>query len=92
MVSSFAGVNGDPSGNNDIIVRGNSPKGILWRMEGVEIPNPNHFADEGSAGGPINALNSVMLDNSDFSTGAFAPQYGNALSGVMDMKLRTGEQ
>ena len=90
MVSSFAGVNGDPEGNNDIIVRGNSPKGILWRMEGVEIPNPNHFAEEGSTGGAISALNSVMLANSDFSTGAFAPEYGNALSGVMDMKLRTG--
>jgi hypothetical protein len=90
MVSSYAGVNSDASGNNDIIVRGNSPKGILWRMEGVEIPNPNHFAEEGSTGGSISALNSVMLANSDFSTGAFAPEYGNALSGVMDMKLRIG--
>lgn len=90
MVSAYAGVNSDAAGNNDIIVRGNSPKGILWRMEGVEIPNPNHFAEEGSTGGSISALNSTMLANSDFSTGAFAPQYGNALSGVMDMKLRTG--
>jgi len=90
MVASYAGVNTDMSGNNDIIVRGNSPKGILWRMEGVEIPNPNHFAEEGSTGGAISALNSVMLANSDFSTGAFAPEYGNALSGVMDMKLRVG--
>lgn len=90
MVSSFAGVTNDPEGNNDIIVRGNSPRGILWRLEGVEIPNPNHFSDEGGTGGPINALNSAMLDNSDFYTGAFAPQYGNALSAVFDMKLRTG--
>ena len=90
MVSAFAGVTNDPEGNNDIIVRGNSPRGILWRLEGVEIPNPNHFSDEGGTGGPINALNSAMLGNSDFYTGAFAPQYGNAMSAVFDMNLRTG--
>ena len=90
MVSSYAGVINDPTGSNDIVVRGNSPKGILWRLEGIEIPNPNHFADEGASGGPINALNSAMLDNSDFFTGAFAPEYGNAYSGVFDMKLRRG--
>ena len=90
MVSAFAGVNGNAEGDNDIVVRGNSPRGILWRLEGVEIPNPNHFASEGATGGPINALNSNMLGNSDFYTGAFAPEYGNALSGVFDMKLRNG--
>jgi len=90
MVSSFAGVTGDAEGNNDIVVRGNSPKGILWRLEGIDIPNPNHFANEGGSGGPINALNSAMLDNSDFFSGAFAPEYGNAFSGVFDMKLRSG--
>ncbi len=90
MVSSYAGVTGDAQGNNDIVVRGNSPKGISWRLEGVEIPNPNHFADEGATGGPINALNSKMLTNSDFYSGAFAPEYGNAYSGVFDMRLRNG--
>jgi hypothetical protein len=90
MVSSYAGVTGDALGNNDIVVRGNSPKGILWRLDGIEIPNPNHFADDGSTGGPINALNSTMLNNSDFFSGAFAPEYGNAYSGVFDMKLRNG--
>ncbi len=90
MVSAFAGVNNNAEGNNDIIVRGNSPRGILWRLEGMEIPNPNHFADEGATGGPINALNSKMLGNSDFFTGAFSPEYGNALSGVFDMKLKNG--
>lgn len=90
MVSSYAGVTSDPAGNNDIVVRGNSPKGILWRLEGIDIPNPNHFSDEGSTGGPINALNSDMLSNSDFYTGAFSPEYGNVLSGVFDMKLRSG--
>ena len=90
MVAGFAGVNGDAEGNNDIIVRGNSPKGILWRLEGIAIPNPNHFAGEGSTGGPINALSSKMLSNSDFFTGAFAAEYGDATSGVFDMKLKSG--
>ena len=90
MVSSYAGVTSDPSGNNDIIVRGNSPKGILWRLEGIEIPNPNHFANEGATGGAINAMNSELLANSDFYTGAFAPEYGDVLSGVFDMRLRPG--
>jgi hypothetical protein len=90
MVTTFAGVNGDAEGNNDIIVRGNSPKGILWRLEGIAIPNPNHFAGEGSTGGPINALSSKMLSNSDFFTGAFAAEYGDATSGVFDMKLKNG--
>ncbi|MCG8452222.1 MAG: TonB-dependent receptor, partial [Spirochaetales bacterium] len=90
MVSAFAGVTGDASGGNEIVVRGNSSKGILWRLDGIEIPNPNHFSDEGSTGGPINALNSTMLANSDFYSGAFAPEYGNAVSGVLDMKLRSG--
>ena len=90
MVSGFAGVNSNPEGSNDIVVRGNSPRGILWRMEGVEITNPNHFSDLGSTGGGISALNSAMLTNSDFYTGAFAPAYGNALSGIFDIKLREG--
>ena len=90
LASAFAGVTNSPEGNNDIIVRGNSSKGILWRLEGVEIPNPNHFANEGATGGPINALSSNMLSDSDFMSGAFAPEYGNALSGVFDMKLRRG--
>ena len=90
MVSAFASVTSDPLGNNDIVVRGNSPKGLLWKMEGVDIPNPNHFSDEGTTGGPISALSSNMLANSDFYTGAFAPEYGNAISGIFDVRLRTG--
>ncbi len=90
MVASYAGVQSNAEGSNEIVVRGNSSRGILWRLDGVQIPNPNHFADEGSTGGPINALNSNMLSDSDFFTGAFAPEYGNALSGIFDMKLRKG--
>jgi hypothetical protein len=90
MAVSFAGVTGDPDGNNDIVVRGNSPRGMLWRLEGIEIPNPNHFAEEGSSSGPISILNSTTLDNSDFFTGAFPAEYGNAYSGVFDINLRKG--
>lgn len=90
LVTGFAGVVGNPEGDNDIVVRGNTPRGILWRLEGVAIPNPNHFAGEGSTGGPINALSSKMLSNSDFFTGAFAPEYGDVTSGVFDMKLKQG--
>jgi hypothetical protein len=90
MVSAYAGVTSDPMGNNDIVVRGNSPKGILWRLEGIEIPNPNHFGNEGATGGAISALNSELLSNSDFYTGAFSPEYGDAMSGVFDMNMRSG--
>lgn len=90
MVSSFAGVMTAPEGDNYIAVRGNSPKGNQWRLEGVDIPNPNHFSSEGATGGPINALNSAMLANSDFFTGAFPAEYGNAFSGIFDMYLRNG--
>lgn len=90
MVSAYAGVTSNTQGDNDIVVRGNSPRGILWRLEGIEIPNPNHFAGENTTGGPVNALNSNMLDDSDFYTGAFAPEYGNALSGVFDIHFKRG--
>ena len=86
MVSAFAGVTNDPEGLNEIVVRGNSPKGIQWRLEGVEIPNPNHFSFESFTGDPINALISNMLATSDFYTGAFSPEYGNVMSGIFDMK------
>ena len=90
MASSYAGVSADPGGGNEIVIRGNSPRGLQWRLEGVEIPNPNHFAEEGATGGPISILNSTTLDNSDFLTGAFPADYGNAISGVFDINLRKG--
>jgi hypothetical protein len=90
MALSFAGVATNDDGNNQIIIRGNSPKGMLWRMEGVEIANPNHFANEGASGGGISALSANVLGNSDFLTGAFPAEYGNATSGVFDLKLRKG--
>ena len=90
MVTSFAGVVGTNDGNNAISIRGNSPYGLLWRMEGVDIPNPNHFANVGTSGGGISILSSQLLTNSDFMTGAFAAEYGNALAGVFDLNLRKG--
>ncbi|MDU1904991.1 MAG: TonB-dependent receptor [Dysgonomonas sp.] len=92
LVSSFAGVAGNLS-SNGIAIRGNSPQFLQWRLEGVEIPNPTHFPDiTGVGGGILTALSSQMLDNSDFFTGAFPAQYGNALSGVFDMNLRNGNK
>ncbi len=90
IVSNFAGVTSTQDGSNDIIVRGNSPKYMQWRLEGEQITNPNHFADQSSAGGSISTLNNNILATSDFYTGAFAPEYGDVLSGVYDVKLRTG--
>jgi hypothetical protein len=90
MATSFAGVVQAGDGNNHIAIRGNSPNGLLWRMEGVEIPNPNHFSSVGTSGGGISILSAQLLSNSDFSTGAFAAEYGNALSGVFDLRLRKG--
>jgi hypothetical protein len=91
MVQAFAGVVSAGDDNNDIVIRGNSPRGLLWRMEGVEIPNPNHFAgSEGSTGGGVSILSANMLSNTDFYTGAFPAEFGNALSGVFDLNLRTG--
>lgn len=87
----FAGVAG--SGDdlmNEIVVRGNSPRGLLWRLEGMEIPNPNHFATLGSSGGAVSMLSSNVLATSDFYTGAFPGEFGNATSGVFDLKFRKG--
>src|SRR6186713_1756784 len=90
MATGFAGVFAADDGNNSIVIRGNSPTGLLWRMEGMDIPNPNHFGTPGNSGGGISILSSQLLSNSDFVTAAFAAEYGNALSGVFDMRLRKG--
>jgi hypothetical protein len=90
MVANFAGVSTGNDARNDIIVRGNSPLGVLWRLEGVNIPNPNHFSAQGSTGGPISILNNNLLGSSDFLTGAFPAEYGNKTAAVFDLKLRNG--
>ena len=90
MVAGFAGVIAANDTRNDIIIRGNSPIGLLWRLDGFDIPNPNHFGAMGGTGGPIGMLNNNQLSNSDFYTGAFPAEYGNATSGVFDLRLRNG--
>jgi hypothetical protein len=90
MVANYAGIQGTNDSRNDIVVRGNSPAGLLWRMEEIDIPNPNHFAVPGSAGGPQSIINNKYLANSEFYTGAFPANYGNALGGVFDLKMRNG--
>lgn len=90
MAQNFAGVSGSNDARNDIIIRGNSPSGVLWRMEGIDIPNPNHYSTLGSTGGPVTMLNTNTLKNSDFITSAFPAQYGNAMAGVFDLRMRNG--
>jgi len=90
MAANFAGVVGGDDSRNDIVVRGNSPTGMLWQLEGLNIPNPNHFGSLVSTGGPVSMLNNNNLDKSDFMTSAFPAQYGNATAGVFDIKFRDG--
>lgn len=92
MASNFAGVQGADDSRNDIIVRGNSPLGVVWKVEGVDIPNPSHFATSGSSGGPVSVLNNKILANSDFFMSAFPAEYGNSISGIFDLKLRNGNE
>lgn len=89
MASSFAGITTANDQVNDIIVRGNTPSGMLFRLDGMNIPNPNHWSMPGSAGGTVSMLNNNVLRNSDFLTGAFAAEY-DAFSGVFDLKTRNG--
>lgn len=90
MAQNFAGVGIVNDQRNDLIIRGNSSFGVLYRLEGVDIPNPNHFSFQGSTGGPISILNNNVLSNSDFFTGAFPAEYGNAYAGAFDLHLRKG--
>ncbi len=90
LVSNFAGVISNNDSRNDIVVRGNSPAGVLWRIEGLPSPSPNHYSTLGTTGGPISALNTNALKTSDFYTGAFPAEYGNATAAVFDVNFRTG--
>ena len=90
MAQNFAGVSGASDDRNDIIVRGNSPSSVLWRLEGLDIPSPNHYASLGATGGPISMLNANNLKSSDFLSGAFPAEYANVTGAVLDLKLRNG--
>lgn len=92
LAANFAGVSAPDDSRNDIVVRGNSPTGLLWRLEGIPIPSPNHFSTVGTTGGPVSALNPNLLKNSDFITSAFPAEYGNAIGGVFDLGFRKGNQ
>ncbi|HLA63009.1 MAG TPA: carboxypeptidase-like regulatory domain-containing protein, partial [Rhodothermales bacterium] len=92
MASAFAGVSTTGgTQENALVIRGNAPRGVLWRLEGVEIPNPNHFAGlQVAGGGGLTLFSAQLLSDSDFFTGAFPAEYGNALSGVFDVRFRNG--
>ncbi len=91
MAQSFAGVASSDGESNEIVIRGNNPRGLLWRLDGIEISNPNHFPrGDGSAGGGISIIQSNVIDNSTFMTGAFPANVGNASAGVFDVNLRKG--
>lgn len=90
LAASFAGVSAPNDSRNDIVVRGNSPTGLLWRVEGIPIQTTNHFSTFGTTGGPVSALNTNLLKNSDFLTGAFPAEYGNANAAVFDVEMRKG--
>jgi len=90
LAANYAGVSSPDDSRNDIVIRGNSPAGLLWRLEGVPIPNPNHFTSVGTTGGAVSAVNPNILRNSDFLTSAFPAEYGNALGGVFDLGFRKG--
>jgi hypothetical protein len=89
VVSSYAGV-ASSDASSDIIVRGNSPKYMQWRLDGAEISSPYHMDDQNSSFGALTALNNNLLATSDFYTGAFSSEYGDVLSGIYDVKLRAG--
>ncbi len=90
MSINFAGVLPARDNRNDIIIRGNTSNGLLWRIDNIEVPNPNHFGATGSTGGPITIINNNLLRTSDFYTGAFPAQYSNATAGVFDLKMKPG--
>ena len=91
LASAFAGVSTGNLQDNSIVVRGNAPQGVQWRLEGVEIPSPQHFSGGNVIGGGLVTLfSNQVIGNSDFLTGAFPAEYGNALAAIFDVKMRTG--
>ena len=90
MALSFAGVKGTDDVTGAIVIRGNNPKGVGWRIEGMEVPTPSHFSTEGAATGAVSMVSNRLLTTSDFYTGAFPAEMGNAVSGIFDLRLRSG--
>lgn len=99
VMISFPGVVPQNDQNNNIIINGKSPNGLLWRVEGLDVLNPNHLSNAGtlsdrptSNGGGVNVLSTQMLGTTGFITAPFGAQYGNVMSGVMDMNFRSGDK
>lgn len=93
MALSYMGVRGGrKDADNQLVIRGNSPTGVLWRVEGVDIPSPNHFTVHGAASGGITVFSAALIDQSDFSIGGMSAEYGNGLAGAFDIRLRQGNQ
>lgn len=90
MVSNLAGVSASNDSRNDIVIRGNSPLGVQWRLDGFNIYNPNHFGALAGSGGSVGIINNNLLTNSDFYTGAFPAEFGNVTSGIFDLRYRNG--
>ena len=92
IVQSYPGVAFSPAGSrNDLIVRGGSPSENRFYLDGVEIPNINHFSTQGASGGPVGIINADLIREVNFYTGAFPTDRGNAMSSVLDFKLRDGD-
>lgn len=92
IVQSYPGVAFSPAGyRNDLIVRGGSPSENRFYLDGVEIPNINHFSTQGASGGPVGIINADLIREVNFYTGAFPTDRGNAMSSVLDFKLRDGD-
>lgn len=89
-VTNAAGVFSAGDMRNDVIVRGNSPTGVAWIVDGFEIVNPNHFGSLGGSGGPVSVVNSNLLANSTFYTGGFPAEFGNVTAGLFDLQMRNG--
>jgi hypothetical protein len=99
VMTSYPGVMTANDQNNTLVVRGNSPAGLLWKVNGLDVVNPNHLANAGTFsdkpaayGGGVNIISAQLIDRTDFYTGSIPPRYGNALSGIVDMKLREGNR
>ncbi|MCF7802994.1 MAG: TonB-dependent receptor [Candidatus Marinimicrobia bacterium] len=92
MVQNLPGVSPSTDDRNDLIIRGGSPSEVLYMIDNIEIPNPNHFPTQGATGGPISMVNSQFIEDVNFMAGGFPAKYGQKLSGVMDINYRNGNR
>lgn len=92
MLQNFAGVNFTSDDRNDLVIRGGSPAEVLFEIDNIEVPNPNHFGTQGATGGPISMINAEFIEDVQFMAGGFTASYGNKLSGVMAIGLREGDR